>query len=85
MSAHARNHTYVEFENLSVDASIKALKAAGYIVVTRGDCWVIVDSDAAIAIRNIIWKHNNSTYCLVNTIDPDVWDAEEFVKLHCPG
>ena len=56
----ARIHTYAEFENVTVDDVVKALKAAGYVVVTRGDCWVIVDSDAAIAIRNIIWEKNDS-------------------------
>lgn len=81
----SRIHTYVEFENVTVNVAIDRLKAAGYVVVAHGDCWLIVDSDAAIAIRNIIWLENGHTYCLVNTIIPEEWDAQKFVDLHCPG
>lgn len=81
----SRIHTYVEFENVTVNVAIERLKAAGFLIVTRGDCWLIVDSDAAIAIRNIIWLENDHKYCLVNTLDPEEWDAQKFVELHCPG
>lgn len=80
-----RIHTYVEFEVPTVNVAIDRLKAAGYLIVARGDCWLIVDNDAAIAIRNIIWMENGCGYCLVNTIDPDDWDVKQFVEIHCPG
>ena len=81
----ARIHTFVEFADAPVADVVKQLKASGFIVVTKGDHCVIVDSDNAVAIRENVWSVNGGAACATNKINPDAWDASTFIQIHCPG
>lgn len=81
----ARIHTFVEFADAPVADVAKQLKASGFIVVTKGDHCVIVDSDNAVAIRENVWSVNGGAACATKPINPDAWDAASFIQIHCPG